>query len=120
MDTMPLHCFFGRRTRSHLPNDFNRECKIVETLCKRIQNQFNIAQKRGHFNKDTFSPGNRVRVQDPASRKWDILGVVTSKIAASDGSTCSYEIETDAGQVLVRNSSHIKHSEQSAVAENDS
>ena len=120
MKTSPMNCFFGRRTRSHLPNDFNRECNIVETLYKRIQNQFNIAQKRGHYNNDTFSPGNRVRVQDPASRKWDILGVITNEIAASDGSTRSYKIETDAGHVLVRNGSHIKHTERSAVAEQDS
>ena len=44
METTPMNCFLGRRMRSHLPNDFNRECKIVETLYKRIQNQFNIAQ----------------------------------------------------------------------------
>ena len=64
--------------------------------------------------------GNRVRIQDPASRKWDILGVVLNEIVASDGLTQSYKIETDAGQVLVRNGSHIKHSEKSAAAEQDS
>ena len=120
MKSTPMECFFGRRTRSHLTNDFNKECKIVETLYKRIQNQFSIANRRGHFNQDTFSPGNRVRVQDPATRKWDILGVVTAKIAASDGSSRSYEVETDKGAVLVRNSTHIKHSERTAVKEGSS
>ena len=32
MKSSPMECFFGRWTRSHLPNDFNRECQIVETL----------------------------------------------------------------------------------------
>ena len=75
MTATPMSCFFGRRTRGHLPNLFDRECQIVETIQKRIQNQFNLAQKRGHFNNDTFSVGDRVRVQDPASRKWNISPV---------------------------------------------
>ena len=87
---------------------------------KRIQNQFNIANRRGHFNQDTFSPGNRVRVQDPGTRKWDILGVVTAEIAAADGSSRSYEVETDKGATLIRNATHIKHSERTAVAESSS
>ena len=120
MKATPMSCFFGRRTRSHLPNNFNRECHIVETLYKQIKNQFNLAQRRGHFNNDTFSVGNQVRVQDPASRKWNILGVVLNKIAASDGSTRSYEVETDSGQILVRNGSHIKQSEKSAAPEKNS
>ena len=120
MKATPMSCFFSRRTRSHLPNDFNRECQIVETIYKQIENQFNLAQRRGHFNNDTFSVGNWVRVQDPASRKWNILGVVLNEIAASDGSTRSYEVETDSGQVLVRNGSHIKHSEKSAAPEQSS
>ena len=112
--------FFGRRTRSHLPNDFNRECQIVETLYKRIQNQFNIASRHGHFNRDTFGPGDRVRVQDPGTHKWDILGTVTAEIAAGDGLSRSYEVETDDGATLTRNGTHIKHSERSAVAERSS
>ena len=80
----------------------------------------NLAQRRGHYNNDSFSVGNRVRIQDPFSRKWDILGVVLNEIAASDGSTGSYEVETDSGQVLVRNGSHIKHSEKSAAPEQNS
>ena len=59
-------------------------------------------------------------MQDPGTRKWDILGVVTAKIAASDGSSCSYEVETDDGAVLVRNATHIKHSERTAVEESSS
>ena len=120
MKATPMSCFFGRRTRGHLPNLFNHECQIVETIQKRISNQFNLAQKRGHFNNDTFSVGDRGRVQDPASRKWNILGVVSSKIGADNGSTKSYEVKADSGQVLVRNGTHIKHSEKSAVPEQSS
>ena len=61
-----------------------------------------------------------MRVQDPSSRKWNILGVVLNEIAASGGSTWSYEVETDSGQILVRNDSHIKHSEKSAAPEQSS
>ena len=59
-------------------------------------------------------------MQDPASRKWNILGVVLNEIAASDGSTRSYEVETDSGQISVWNGSHIKHSEKSAAPEHNS
>ena len=120
MKATPMSCFFGRRTRGHIRNDFNPECQIVETIYKRIENQFNLAQRRGHFNNDTFSVGNQVRVQNPASRMWNILGVISSKIAADEGSTRSYEVEADSGQILVRNGSHINHSEKSAVPEQSS
>ena len=92
MTATQMSCFFGRRTRGHLPNLFDCECQIVKTIQKRIQNQFNLAQKRGHFNNDIFNVGDRVRVQDPASRKWNILGVISSGITADDGLTRSYEV----------------------------
>ena len=92
----------------------------VEILYKRIQNQFNIASRRGHFNRDTFGPGDRVRVQDPGTRKWDILGTVTAKISAGDGSSRSYKVENDDRATLTRNRTHIKHSEQSAAEERSS
>ena len=120
MTATPMSCFFGRRTRGHLPNLFNHKCQIVETIQKRISNQFNLAQKRGHFNNDTFSVGDCVRVQDPASRKWNIFGVISSEIGADDGLTKSYEVKTDACQVLVHNRTHNKHSEKSAVPEQSS
>ena len=115
-----MSCFFGRRTRGHLLNLFDHKCQIIKTIQKRLENQFNLTQRRGHFNNDTFGVGDRVRVQDPASRKWNILCVVSNKIAASDGSTWSYEVDTDSGQILVRNGSHMKHSEKSAAPEQNS
>ena len=117
MKATPMSCFFGRRTRGHLLNLFDCKCQILETIQRRIQNQFNLAQRRGHFNNDTFSVGNRLRVQDPASRKWNILGVISSEIAADDGLTKLYEVRADSGQELVRNGTHIKHSKKLAVPE---
>ena len=115
-----MSCFFRRRTRVHLPNLFDHECQIIKTIQKRLENQFNLAQRRGHFNNDSFSVGYRVRVKDPASRKWNILGVISREIAAYDGSTKSYEVRSDSGQELVRNGTHIKHSEKLAVPEQNS
>ena len=110
----PLSCFFGRRTQGHLLNLFNKECKIIETIQKRIANQFAVGERRGHFNHNTFKVGDRVRVQDLSSRRWSILGKVKNKITADDGSSRSYKIRTDSGQELIRNGSHVRHSEREA------
>ena len=90
---------------------FDKECRIVETMEKRIKHQFSVATRRGHFNRDVFKSWDRVRLQDPLTRKSDILGTISKELAANDGSIQSYEVNTDKGQDLVRNGSHVRHSE---------
>ena len=63
-------------------------------------------------NPDVFKSGDRVCLQDPTTRRWDILGTVLKELIANDGSSRSYEINTDIGRELVRNGSHIRHSER--------
>ena len=110
-----MSCYFGRRTHGHLQNLFDKECKLIENIQKRIANQFAMAGRLGHFNHDVFKVGDRARVQDPAARMWSILGRVSNKITADDGSSRSYKIETDSGQELIRNGSHVRHSEREAA-----
>ena len=71
-----------------------------------------MANRRGHFNRDVFKSGDRVCLQDPTTRRWNILGTVSKELIANDGSTQSYEISMDKWQELVRNGSHIRHSER--------
>ena len=97
------------------PISLIKECQIIETMQKCIANQFALAEKRGHYNHDSFKVGDRVRVQDPESRRWNILGEVTSEIKAEDSSTKSYKVRSDSGQELIRNGSHIRHSEREAA-----
>ena len=42
---------------------------------------------------------------------WNILGTVSKEIKASDGNVHSYKIETDQGQTLTQNVTHVHHSE---------
>ena len=107
--------FFWEQDSGNLPNLFDKECQIIETIQKHIANQFALAEKRGNYNHDSFKVGDRVRVQDPSSRRWSILGEITNKITADDGSFKSYEIRSDPGQELIRNGSHIRHSEREAA-----
>ena len=74
--------------------------------------QFAVANRRGHFNHDVFKAGDRVCLQDPTIGRGNILGTVSKEMTANNGSTRSYEISTDIGQELVRNGSHIRHSER--------
>merc|ERR1711954_623258 len=104
-----MSCFFGRSPCGHLPNLFDKECKLIENIQKRVANHFTVAGRSGHFNHDIFKVRDRVRVQDPATRRWSILGEVSQEITADDGSTRSYEISMDSGQELIRNSSHVRH-----------
>ena len=82
----------------------------METIEKRIKHQFAIATRRGHFNREVFKAGGRVCLQDPLTRKFDILGTIAKDLAANDESIQSYKGNTDKGHNLVRNGSHIRHS----------
>merc|ERR1711954_358467 len=93
----PLSCFFGRRTNWHLPNLFDKECRISETIQKRIMHHFSVANRRGHFNRDVFKSGDRVCLQDPITRRWDILGTVSKELIENDELTRFYEISTEKG-----------------------
>ena len=80
-------------------------------MAKRIKNQCAIATGRGHFSRDVFRVGDRVCLRDLLARKWDILGNIVKELEADEGSIQSYEFETDMGQNIVQNGSHIHHSE---------
>ena len=117
----PISCFFRRQTHGHLPNLFDKECKLIENIQKRIANQFAVAGRRGHLNHDVFKVKDRGRVQDPATRRWNILGMVSNEITADDGSSRSYKITMGSGQELIRNGSNVRHSEiEAAVPEQSS
>ena len=96
--------------KSDLPNSFSKDCQVMTTIEKRIRRQFQIAQRRGHWNRDSFAVNDRVRIRD-GKGKWTILGKIEQAIESPDGSVHTYHIKTDDNRVFVRNGSHIHHSE---------
>ena len=106
----PMESFFGRRVKSDLPNAFAKECEVMTTIEKRIRKQFEIARRRGHWSRDTFSVNDRVRIRD-GKGKWSLLGKIEQAIESPDGSVHTYHVRTDDGKVSTRNGSWIHHSE---------
>ena len=57
----------------------------------------------------TFSLGDRVYVQDIASKTWNIPATVKEGRVSEDGSTRSFLVEREDGVELLRNSRFLKH-----------
>ena len=90
----------------------------METLEAPIRKQFQIAQRRGHFNRDTFRKDDRVRIKD-GKGKCSIKGKIEETVPSPDGSTHTYRVLTDDGRVFTQNGSWIHHSESPAETEEE-
>ena len=96
--------------KSDLPNAFAKDCEVMTTIEKRIRKQCEIAQRRGHWSRDTFSVNDRVRIRD-GKGKWSILGKIEEAIQSPDRSIHTYQVKTDDGKTYTPNGSWIHHSE---------
>ena len=47
-----------------LPNQFARECDLKTAIEQRVKKQFEIATKKGRFNKDEFQENDTVRIKN--------------------------------------------------------
>ena len=68
-----------------------------------------MAKKLGPRSVDTFKTGDLVVAQNARTGKWTIRGRVTKARTAEDGTSRSFEVETEAGKTTLRNSRHLRH-----------
>ena len=106
-----IETFFGRSVRGPLPNQFARECDIEAAIEKRVQRQFEVATRKGRYNRDEFETNDKVRIKNMNNGKWDIRGVISEvkNEVSADGSQRAYVVQAENDTLYHRNASHIHH-----------
>ena len=107
----PIQMFFGRDIRGPLPNQYKRDCEIRKSIERRVQQQMEVASRKGRWNRDHFEPQDKVRIKNMNTGLWDLKGVITEAKSdgSADGSSRAFVVTTDDGVVYHRNASHIHH-----------
>ena len=89
----PAEMFFGRRVEDDLP--------IYGTIQDIIRDRIGISEGDKH---KMLNPGDRVRVQDVKTGRWDGKGTILSRREHDR----SYEVELDDGRTFLRNRKFLK------------
>ena len=105
----PHERFFRRGVRNRLPNSIDREIDHRVLIARRHEKQIKLAQMKGRSAADVFEENDKVLLQDPVTKRWSKEATVVGKRTAEDGSTQSYEIQLESGNVSIRNKKYIKH-----------
>ena len=100
----PIQMFFGRDIRGPLPNQYKRDCEIRKTIERRVQQQMEVAGRKGRWNRDHFELQDKVRIKNMNTGLWDLKGVITE--AKSDR---AFVVTTDDGVEYHQNAWHIHH-----------
>ena len=58
--------------------------------------------------KEIYVRGEKVKLQDLKSKKWNADGTITEVRTAADGTIASYEIETSDGSLTTRHRKYIQ------------
>ena len=76
---------------------------------KKIDHQLRVAEKLGRRSADEFKEGDAVVAQNIKTGLWNIRGTLKEGREADDGTTRSWLVETETGNITLRNSRHLKH-----------
>ena len=104
----PAERFFGRSVRSRLPNSINPEIKSSELIKRRIQKHDARIKNKNKTNKILYEVGQRVRLQNIATRDWDLKGTIDKLRIADDGRVLSYDVFTDKNHMTTRHRRYLK------------
>merc|ERR1712105_451576 len=104
----PADRFFGRSIRSRLPNSVDPGIKSDKLIEKRIEKHDERITKKNKKNKILYKVGQRVRLQNVATKDWDLKGTVERLRYADDGRVVSYYIMTDRNHLTTRHRRYLK------------
>ena len=111
MDKSPADLFFNRVVRSSVPGSGRRILDFTRAQEKRLDEQRNIQKElgRGRLSLDVFREGDRVRLQDVKTKKWNTKGTVVSEFYHDSAQTpSSYFVDSDEGGTFLRNGKFIR------------
>ena len=104
----PADRFFGRSLRTRLPNSVNPEIKSDELIKRRITKHDARIKNKNKRNKILYKIGERVRLQNVATRDWDLKGTIERVRTADDGQVVSYDVLTDKEYMTTRHKRYLK------------
>merc|ERR1712215_201306 len=104
----PADRFFGRSIRSKLPNSVDPGIKSDKLIEKRIEKHDERITKKNKTNKILYEVGQRVRLQNVATKDWDLKGTVERLRYADDRRVVSYYIMTDTNNMTTRHRRYLK------------
>merc|ERR1711888_512089 len=104
----PADRFFGRSVRSRLPNSVDPEIKNDELIEKRIKKHDARITNKNKRNKKIYQVGQCVRLQNVATRDWDLKGTVERVRHTDDGRVVSYFVLTDKNHLTTRHRRFLK------------
>ena len=101
--------FLGRGVRGALPNSLNRSTNWQEQVRAHGEARQQRVTKKGRTvgKKEIYVPGEKVKLQDIRSKKWNADGTITEVRTAADGTIASYGIETSDGSLTTRHRKYI-------------
>ena len=85
--------FFLRGVRGGLPKSLDRSLDWKCLMENRRQAQLRRVERKGRCTSDTFSVGERVRIQNIQSKLWDREEIITGVRISADGTIVSYDID---------------------------
>ena len=105
-----MDLFLQRPSRSLLPNSQNQFLKLAENEANRKKKALKtLGQKHRRYNRDQFSDGERVVIQDPITKRWKKEGVIQSSRPTHTGQGArSYEVLSDDGKTFLRNTRFLR------------
>ena len=106
----PITRFLGRGVRGALPNSLNRSSNWQEHIEARGEARQQRVTEKGRTvgKKEAYTPGERVKLQDIKTKKWDAYGTITEVRTTTDGTIASYGIETSNGHMTTRHRKYIQ------------
>ena len=102
MTGSPADLFIGRPVKGLLPGQRMRKVDKMELLIQRRMIQEKLQSKKRRATRGLLEVGDKVKIQDPLTRKWIKEGIVKKKVVDTDGSVSSFEIEAE-GKMYHRN-----------------
>ena len=75
---------------------------------RRIEKHDARITKKSKRNKILYKIGERVRLQNVATRDWDLKGTIERVRTADDGRVVSYDVLTDKGYMTTRHRRYLK------------
>ena len=104
----PNDKFFGRPTRTHIPNSLDVNLNPSDLIRKRAMKQYDRLMKKGRSTFRKYNIGQKVLIQNQNSKLWETSAIIHEERISDDGYSWSYVLETESGQKLIRNQKYIK------------
>ena len=102
----PAEHFWSRQVRLPGHPAVKKDINVEEQVKIRKERQNRLLGKK--FSTRSFSDNQKVRVQDPSTKRWSLKGVVVGSRICEDGTPTSYYVETEDGETVWRGARFVK------------